>query len=312
MAISGLGYRKDLFVLPFDHRSSFERGLLGISGRQADPREVEQLSGYKRIIYEGLLEAVESGIPKESSAILVDQKYGAQILADAREQGIITCAPVEKSGQTEFDFDYGADFRQHIEEAAPTFTKALVRFNPDGDAGGNENQRRRLKVLSDYAHSSGYRFMFELLVPATESQLESVAQDSRAYDLQLRPELTTRTMAELQDAGIEPDVWKLEGTEDSEAMRSFVEQARTSGRNDVGLIILGRGEDEERVREWLSTGAKTEGVVGFAVGRTVFWQPLLDYKDDKTSRAEAVSRIAGTYQGLFELFLESRAKAATV
>ncbi len=312
MAISGLGYRKDLFVLPFDHRSSFERGLLGISGRQADPREVEQLSGYKRVIYEGLLEAVESGIAKESSAILVDQKYGAQILADAREQGIITCAPVEKSGQTEFDFDYGADFKQHIEEAAPTFTKALVRYNPDGDAGGNENQRRRLKVLSDYAHSSGYRFMFELLVPATESQLESVAQDSRAYDLELRPEITTRTMAELQDAGIEPDVWKLEGTEDSEAMRSFVEQARASGRNDVGLIILGRGEDEERVREWLSTGAKTEGVVGFAVGRTVFWQPLLDYKDDKTSRAEAVSRIAGTYQGLFELFLESRAKAATV
>ena len=95
-------------------------------------------------------------------------------------------------------------------------------------------------------------------------------------------------------------------------MRSFVEQARSSGRNDVGLIILGRGEDEERVREWLSTGAKTEGVVGFAVGRTVFWQPLLDYKDGKTSRAEAVSRIAGTYQGLFELFLESRAKTAAV
>ena len=139
MAISGLGYRKDLFVLPFDHRSSFERGLLGISGRQADPQEVEQLSGYKRVIYEGLLEALESGIPKESSAILVDQKYGAQILADAREQGIITCAPVEKSGQNEFDFEYGADFRQHIEEAAPTFTKALVRYNPDGDAGGNTN-----------------------------------------------------------------------------------------------------------------------------------------------------------------------------
>lgn len=187
-----------------------------------------------------------------------------------------------------------------------------MRYNPDGDEGGNETQRRRLKVLSDYAHLSGYRFMFELLVPATESQLESVAKDSRAYDLQLRPELTTRVMAELQDAGIEPDVWMLEGTEDSEAMRSFVEQARASGRNDVGLIILGRGEDEERVREWLSTGAKTEGVVGFAVGRTVFWQPLLDYKDDKTSRAEAVSRIAGTYQGLFELFLDSRAKAGTV
>ncbi len=170
MAISGLGYRKDLFVLPFDHRSSFERGLLGISGRQADPREVEQLSGYKRIIYEGLLEAVESGVPAETAAILVDQKYGAQILIDAREQDIITCVPVEKSGQNEFGLEFGDDLRQHIKEATPIFTKALVPYNPDGDAGVNENQRRRLKALSDYAQSSGYKFMFELLVQQRASK----------------------------------------------------------------------------------------------------------------------------------------------
>ena len=309
MAISGLGYRKDLFVLPFDHRSSFERGLLGISGREADPQEVEQLSGYKRIIYEGLLEAIENGVPKESTAVLVDQKYGADLLADARQLGIVTCAPVEKSGQNEFDFEYGDEFRQHVEEAAPTFTKALVRYNPDGDASVNENQRRRLKVLSDYAHSSGYKFMFELLVPATESQLESVARDSHAYDLQLRPGLTTRVIAELQDSGVEPDVWKLEGTEHPMAVRSFVEQARADGRNGVGVIILGRGENEERVHEWLTTGAKTDGVVGFAVGRTVFWQPLVDYTEEMISRADAVSRIAGTYQRLYNLFIDARSRA---
>ena len=148
MATSDLGYPNDLFVLPFDHRGSFEKGLLGISGRPADPGEVEQLSAYKRVIYEGLLEAMESGVRQESSAVLVDQKYGAALLADAKRRGIVTCAPVEKSGLDEFAFEYGDDFRSHVEDAAPTFTKVLVRYNPNGDAAVNETQRRRLKVLS--------------------------------------------------------------------------------------------------------------------------------------------------------------------
>ena len=287
------------------------RGCWASAAARRTPQEVERLSAYKRIIYEGLLEALENGVPAETAAILVDQKYDAQILADAREQGIITCVPVEKSGQAGFDFEYGDDFGRRLQDAAPTFVKALVRYNPEDDAGVNETQRQRLKVLSDYSHSNGYKFMFELLVPATAHQLESVSQDPRAYDLRLRPELTVRAMTELQDAGVEPDVWKLEGTEDSDAARSFVVQARAGGRDDVGLIILGRGEDEERVREWLATGARTEGVIGFAVGRTVFWQPLVDHKDGKTSRADAVSRIAGTYQRLYELFVDARARVAT-
>lgn len=113
---------------------------------------------------------------KSRLAILVDQKYGAQFLVDAREQDIITCVPVEKSGQNEFGFEVGDDFRQHIKEATPIFTKALVPYNPDGDAGVHENPRRGLKALSVYSHATGHRFRFEHLAPATESQLEFVAE----------------------------------------------------------------------------------------------------------------------------------------
>ena len=180
MDISALGYSKDLFVLPFDLRSSFEAGLLSIRGRESNPQEVKQLAGYRRIIYEGLLEALENGVPEKSAAILVDRKYGQALLADVRERGIITCAPVERSGQAEFDIEYGDEFREWLQKAAPTFVKVLVRYNPEGVARANENQRRRRKVLSDYSHSAGYKFMFELLVPATASQLESIEQDTRA------------------------------------------------------------------------------------------------------------------------------------
>ena len=99
MDLPAIGYDRDLFVLPFDHRSSFEAGLLGVPGRQLDAQEVEQLAAYKRIIYDGFLEALEKGVPAEVAAILVDQKYGETILADANNRHVITCAPVEKAAR---------------------------------------------------------------------------------------------------------------------------------------------------------------------------------------------------------------------
>ena len=309
MRATSLGYDRDLFVLPFDHRSSFEAGLLDIKGRQAEPHEVKRLADYKRVIYDGFLRALEDGVPADTSAILVDQKYGAEILAEAKLRGVTTCTSVEKSGQAEFDFEYGDDFGSRLRDAGPTFAKCLVRYNPDGDADMNATQRLRLKVLSDHARSEGYHFMFELLVPATEPQLEAVGQDRGAYDAGVRPELTTRAMDELQAAGVEPDVWKLEGMDDAAAARAVVAQAQASGRDKVGVIILGRGEDERRVHDWLTVGARTKGVIGFAVGRTVFWQPLVEYKDEMISRDDTVGRIAGTYQRLYKLFLEARTTA---
>ena len=310
MDVSALGYGNNLFILPFDHRSSFEAGLLGTSGQPPGPKEVALLSAYKQVIFEGFLEALENGVPKEIAAILVDQKYGERILADANQRGITTCTSVEKSGQAEFDFEYGDGFGKRLRDAAPTFAKALVRYNPDGDSAGNENQRRRLKVLSDHTHSSGLKFMFELLTPATESQLESVGQDRNAYDRDVRPGLVVRALKELQEAGIEPDVWKLEGVDDRQAAGNVVAQVRAGGRDNVSVIVLGRGENEQRVQDWLTIGAQTEGVIGFAVGRTVFWAPLVEYKDGGISRAEAVSRIAGTYRRLYRLFIDARAKAS--
>lgn len=272
---------------------------------------MERLSAYKRVIYDGFLQALEGGVPLESSAILVDQKYGDALLADANERGITTCTSVEKSGQPEFDFEYGDDFGMRFKDSSPTFAKVLVHYNPEGDDATNQRQRKRLKLLSNHARTGGYRFMFELLVPATDAQLESVGKDQPAYDQRHRPELIVRAIAELQKGGVEPDVWKLEGMEDPEAARSVVAQARVRGRDRVGVIVLGRGEDMDRVRHWVTVGAHTEGVIGFAVGRTVFWQPLVEFKDGGISRAEAVARIAGNYRNLYQLFTEARAGIAT-
>src|SRR5208283_2835119 len=230
-----LGFDRPLYVLPFDHRGSFETGMFGWKG-DLTAEQTAQIAEAKRIIYDGFKAAVAGGVPKQSAAIL----------REAKVDGFMIACPVEKSGQDEFDFEYGGDFRDHIEAFRPTFCKVLVRYNPEGNQALNRRQADRLKRLSHYLHSeSRSLFMFELLVPAEKAQLEKVKGDKKAYDLEIRPRLTVETIEELQDAHVEPDVWKIEGLDRREDCERIVAAARYGGRDRVGCIVLGRGEDDK-------------------------------------------------------------------
>ena len=299
-----LGFNKPLYILPFDHRGSFQTKMFGWSG-ELSPQQTAEIAAAKQVIYDAFRESVVAGVPKEKAGILVDQQFGAAILRDATEQGYVTACPVEKSGQDEFDFEYGADFEKHIEAFQPMFCKVLVRYNPEGDQSLNKRQAARLKRLSDYLHTntSHSRFMFELLVPAEEAQLDQLKGDKKAYDLQLRPRLMAKAIEQLQGAQVEPDVWKIEGLDRHEDCERIVAAARRGGRDRVGCIILGRGEDDKKVREWLTVAAGVPGFIGFAVGRTSFWDPLIDWRAKKITRHAAVAEIARRYQefvGIFE------------
>ena len=175
----------------------------------------------------------------------------------------------------------------------------------------NRRQAERLKRLSDYLHSGGpSQFMFELLVPATPAQLERSGGDKKEYDRGLRPELMVQAITELQDAGIEPDVWKIEGIDRPEDCDRVVAAVRRGGRDRVGCIVLGRGEDDAKVRQWLKTAAAVPGFIGFAVGRTSFWEPLTDWKEGRIAREAAVSEIARRYREWVDIFEAARAAGA--
>jgi myo-inositol catabolism protein IolC len=303
------GYDLPLYVLPFDHRGSFETGMFGWHG-ELTPEQTAQIAAAKQVIYDGFKAAVAAGVDREKAGILVDEQFGAAILRDAAAQGFHFCCPAEKSGQEEFDFEYGEDFAAHIEAFRPTFCKVLVRYNPEGDGALNRRQSARLRRLSEYLEKEKRSlFMFELLVPAEKAQLEKVNGDKKRYDVELRPQLMIGAIHELQDAGVEPDVWKIEGLDRREDCEKMVGAARRDGRDRVGCIILGRGEDEQKVGEWLTTAAGVPGFIGFAVGRTDFWEPLVGWRDGKETREEAVTAIADHYRGFAGLFEEARAKA---
>jgi myo-inositol catabolism protein IolC len=302
------GYDRSLYVLPFDHRGSFETGMFGWKGALT-PEQTAQIAEAKRVIYDGFKAAVAAGVPKPNAAILVDEQFGAAILHDAKADGFTIASPVEKSGQDEFDFEYGENFPAHIETFQPTFCKVLVRYNPEGNQALNRRQTHRLKRLSYYLHSeSRSLFMFELLVPAEQAQLEKVKGDKKTYDLEIRPRLVVQTIEELQDAHVEPDVWKIEGLDRREDCERIVAAARYGGRDKVGCIVLGRGEDDKKVREWLTIAASVPGFIGFAVGRTDFWEPLVGWRAKKTTRDAAVNEIARRYREFVDIFEKARAE----
>jgi myo-inositol catabolism protein IolC len=296
------GFDQPLYVLPFDHRGSFQTKMFGWQD-PLDPEQTAEIAAAKRVIYDGFEAAVADGVPKDKAGILVDEQFGAAILRDAAAQGYATACPAEKSGQDEFDFEYGEDFARHIEAFQPTFCKVLVRYNPEGDQTLNRRQATRLSRLSEYLQGNGRsRFMFELLVPAEKAQLDQAKGDKHAYDLEIRPGLMLRAMEELQDARVEPDVWKIEGLDRREDCEKIVAVARRGGRERVGCIILGRGEDDRKVREWLTMAAGVPGFIGFAVGRTVFWEPLLGLREKKTTREAAVAEVARRYREFADVF----------
>ena len=300
------GFDQPLYILPFDHRGSFETKMFGWHG-DLDAAQTAEIVAAKQVIYEGFKAAIAAGVPKDKAGILVDEQFGSAILRDARANGYAAACPAEKSGQEEFDFQYGADFAKHIEAVQPTFCKVLVRYNPEGDTALNQRQSVRLKQLSDYLRSkSQSRFMFELLVPAEKAQLDRVKGDKKAYDLELRPKLMVQTIQELQDAGVEPDVWKIEGLDRQGDSEKVVAVARRGGRDKVGCIILGRGEDDKKVHEWLRTAAGVPGFIGFAVGRTAFWEPLVDFRAKKIAREAAVAEIARRYEEFVGIFEKAR------
>jgi myo-inositol catabolism protein IolC len=305
------GYDRPLYIQPFDQRSSLQSKMFGWQSPLSEAQTAE-IAGAKQIIYDGFLAALAGGVPKERAGILVDEQFGAAILRDATARSITTACPAEKTGQAEFDFEYGEDFASHIEAFDPTFCKVLARYNPGGDRLLNKRQAARLRRLSDFlAARDRSRFLFELIVPPEKTQLDELNGDRNAYDVELRPHLMVQAIAELQDRGVEPDVWKVEGLERREDCERVVAVARSGGRRNVGCIVLGRGAGDQKVRQWLETAATVTGYVGFAIGRSVFWDPLVAWRSKQATRDQTVAEIARRYRQYEDLFERKHASLSS-
>lgn len=309
-----IGYDKPLFVQPFDHRGSFKRKFFDIHGDWKIEPGTDQYSPIvesKTLVYRGLLRAIELGVPAEHVGILVDSEYGSHIQAHAKTQGIPVATCIEKSGQPVFDFEYGTRWQDHVRFIGPDIVKVLVRHHPADDPESNREQLTRLKQVSDHIHSSDdLYFMFELLVPAITDEEKAAGE---RYDKEMRSGRMVESIRQIQEFGIEPDIWKLEGLETAEQAKTVAEATRdgvsASGqsRDRVGCILLGRGSDTAQVHAWLATAAPVPGWIGFAVGRTNFADAVKEYLAEPSAATaeKAVETIAENYKGCVDVWQDA-------
>jgi myo-inositol catabolism protein IolC len=304
-----LGYDGKLYILAFDHRGSFQKKMFGIDS-DPTPEETERIADAKRLIFEGMELAVQRGVDPSAAGVLVDEQFGSDIPKRAKQESLVLAMPVEKSGQDEFDFQYGSEFGEHINQYDVDFAKVLVRYNPEGDADMNRRQLGRLKELADWLHANDRKFLFELLVPAEPGQLESVGGDTDRYDAELRPKLMKQAIKDAQDSGVEVDIWKIEGVDAREDAEALAEQTRSGeGREGVVCVLLGRGASDEKVEQWLRVAAPVEGFVGFAIGRSIWWDALKGFVGGDLDREDAADQIAGKYLRFVKVYDDAESGA---
>jgi 5-dehydro-2-deoxygluconokinase len=287
-----------LLILPFDHRSSFSSKILGLKGKP-NQEEIQKIKDLKKLIFEAFLEVRDRDDSPEELAILVDEQYGAEIINEANEKGITTAVGVEKSGQKVFTFEYGNDFGKHIEKLKPDYVKVLVRYNPENKRA-NKKQLKRLKKLSNYCVQNDKKLLFELLVPPTKRDKNS----EKNFDTKIRPAKTKTALEEIQKQ-LEVSVWKLEGF-DHKGWDLVLEAFPKKTRKNLEIVVLGRGEDEEKVKFWLNEAANFNETVGFAIGRTIFMKPLLKLLNKEINREEAKNEVAKNYRTFIDLWRSAK------
>lgn len=309
-----LGYDGKLYILAFDHRGSFQKKWFGLEGEPND-EETQRISDAKHVIWEGVEKALAKGADAGATGALIDAQFGepSGIPQAAKERGVVLAMPVEKSGQNEFDFQYGEDgFGAEIERWDPDFAKVLVRYNPDGDTELNQRQNERLKKLADWLHANDRKFLYELLVPAEPHQLEKVGGDTDRYDAELRPELMRRAIEDTQNFGIAVDVWKIEGVDERSDAEMLAKQTRSGeGNENVVCVVLGRGANDDKVDHWLTQAAPVDGFVGFAIGRSIWGDQLKGFIDGSADRDVASSQIAENYLRFVRVYEDAEQLAAT-
>jgi len=282
--------------MPFDHRGSFKRNIIGT--KDITSKQKKELKKLKELVYQAFLKVYKKYPIKDELAILVDEEFGLKILRDAKKRGIQICLTTEKSGQKEFGFEYGNKYQKHINKLKPDYVKVLVRYNPQNKKA-NKIQLKKLKKLSDFCKRKNYKLLLELLVPPTENDLK-LARTEAIYDKKYRLSRTLQAIKEIKTK-MDIDIWKMEGFS-KDGWKKIIKIIP----KESAIIVLGRGQDEKKVKKWLVDAAKFDQIIGFAVGRTIFLNALKRYYSKKISKRQAANIIARKYSYFINLWNKTK------
>jgi myo-inositol catabolism protein IolC len=288
---------EDVYMVAFDHEVEFD--ALFVKGGSSTDAERSEIRRAKKLVMRGVQKAVADGVTDlANAAILIDELYGSDVADEARETGLGFSMPVDPPGR-EFTFRFD-DWQDHLLRYQPTWAKPLLWYNVDGDKAKNARQVERVKVLADWLAANDQKLLLEFLIPAEPAQEEATGGDRTRYETEYLPRLITEAMKDLVAAGVEPDLWKVEGVPTAEGMKLIGDTALSIGKR-TGVLVLGRGAGIETVGTWLSLAGATPGFSGFAVGRTI-WNDAVGAWIGNQDDTLLIDTIADRYRQLVDFY----------
>lgn len=280
-----------VYMLAADHRWQWEE----FCDARSIPRD--RIRDVKRLAYDAFLLAREqSPAARDSGALLIDEQYSSAVIADAMRAGLAVGTPAEKAGAIPLAWAT----EPFTAALTGSFVKVLARHRDDADPAVQEEQWRKLEALQTWCRAAHKPFVLEVLV-ARAQEPEDVFEASG------RPAMLAGFIAEAYRRGLTPEFWKIEGTLAPEGARTI--DAAIAANPACRQIILGKAAELSTIDRWFAACAGSATASGFAIGRSVFWEPSAAFLTGKIDGGEAIAAIADTYLKLVDAWERSRQSA---
>jgi 5-dehydro-2-deoxygluconokinase len=271
----------DLAVLAFDHRAQLE-ALADEAGRAR-----EAIAAFKQLVAEAVLQ--DAG---EGAGVIVDDRYGEDVLPQVTGRGWWVARPVEIPGSRPLAFEPGLDLSSAL-RAWPReqVAKCLVLYHSEDVPSLREAQAASLRHLQSACERTGHELLVEVVAPR-----EGAAGS---------PD-TALALAQLYDAGVSPDWWKLPPQPADADWTAVTEVIADRDPHCRGILLLGLDAPEAELVEAFDRAAPHALVKGFAVGRSIFGDAARRWFAGEISDAAVVDDIAARYARLVAAWRRSR------
>jgi 5-dehydro-2-deoxygluconokinase len=266
-----------VYMLAADHRWQWEE----FCDARSIPRT--RIAGVKRLALDAFLIARDRvAAVGEFGALLIDEQYASAVIADALRAGVTVGTPAEKAGA--FPLAWSSDpFSAALTGA---FVKVLVRYRPDDEEAIRAGQWEKLDALQTWCRDAGKPLVIEVLVPRRQE-----AEDE--FEASGRPAMLAGFIGDAYRRGLTPAFWKIEGTLAPEGARTI--DTAIAAHPACRQIILGKAADLGTIDRWFAAAAASTTAVGFAIGRSVFWEPSAAFLSGATTAEQASADICKNY-----------------
>jgi 5-dehydro-2-deoxygluconokinase len=277
-----------VYMLAADHRWQWEE----FCDKRSLPRE--RIREVKRLAFDGfMLARTQSPAARDFGALLIDEQYSSAVIAGALKDGITVGTPAEKAGAVPLAWAT-EPFSGALTGA---FVKVLARHRSDDDPAVQAEQWKKLDALQAWCRAAGKPLVLEVLVARKDE-----AEDE--FEAAGRPAMLAGFIADAYRRGLTPEFWKIEGTLAPQGARTI--DAAIAAHPACRQIILGKAAELATIDRWFAACAASATASGFAIGRSVFWEPSAAYLEGSLTADRAAAAIAGTYLKLIEAWDSSR------